>query len=106
MKISVLTESEIADLARYLTYADKNGKAVRFSVSSYGLKIKVGSGMWSAPMGETDPYSDEAIASNMIANRTEARQAHREGRHGDETLGNLQYWAVVCPTCKDILRFK
>ena len=50
MNIFELTESDVLHLAEVLTRADLRHRKVRIAFDG-GVKIKVGEGMWSAPLG-------------------------------------------------------
>lgn len=51
MDITCLDDSEIDYLARVLTLARDRGTVVRLSMDG-GLKVAVGGGMWTPPMGK------------------------------------------------------
>ena len=53
----------VSNLAEALSYAASQEKRVRFDVDSFGnLKVKIGEGMWSAPIDSTpDPYRSPQV---------------------------------------------
>jgi hypothetical protein len=52
MKVYELTPREIRDLADGLAHAVETGRAVRVASDGGMVKVKVGGGMWSPPLGD------------------------------------------------------
>ena len=53
MQIIELSPSEVTTLMERLSHADLHGDRVRVAFES-GLKVKIGEGMWTPPLGKAE----------------------------------------------------
>ena len=51
MKVIVLDPQDVADVAAELARALQTGQSVRMAVDSDAVKVKIGYGSWSPPLG-------------------------------------------------------
>jgi hypothetical protein len=80
--------TDLTRIVDLVTHARGRGESLRFCVDDGALKIKVGNGPWSPPLGVMDPACEAARGCPALAPGLSCVLAGgHEGRHKDPVSG-------------------